>query len=257
MSLTRSKADSKRRLVDARGKDRHLPRRFGVMPHSGKGIWWADMAKRATLRIPGLCWLLVCSLPLIAMSHASTVEVTVTWAGNPDEDDVRGYILCYGAESRTTPGFSRYANEVDVGDVTKYSVTLPDDVPRWHFAVISYDSSRYESDYSPEYRWPRTEEFSIHAVASSGGAVLPKDTVWVVSGGSQRFAISPAFGHAIADVKVDDISVGAVSSYTFSNVAESHTLEASFLPNDGERAGTNSPKSGGGGGGGCFLGSLR
>jgi hypothetical protein len=34
-----------------------------------------------------------------------------------------------------------------------------------------------------------------------------------------------------ADVKIDGVSVGAVTSYTFTNVTAVHTIEATFAPN--------------------------
>ena len=47
-------------------------------------------------------------------------------------------------------------------------------------------------------------------------------------GGSQTFVITAATGYAIADVLVDGVSVGALTSYTFSNVTENHSIAASF-----------------------------
>src|SRR5439155_9080730 len=39
---------------------------------------------------------------------------------------------------------------------------------------------------------------------------------------------TPASCYQVADVLVDGASVGAVSSYTFSNVTDNHTITASF-----------------------------
>jgi hypothetical protein len=50
----------------------------------------------------------------------------------------------------------------------------------------------------------------------------------VNSGGSQILAITPASGYSISSVVVDGASVGAVSSYTFSNVTANHTISATF-----------------------------
>ena len=49
-------------------------------------------------------------------------------------------------------------------------------------------------------------------------------------GSRQSFAITPDANHRIADVLVDGVSVGAVSSYTFSKVTSNHTIAASFSP---------------------------
>src|SRR5439155_3248004 len=55
--------------------------------------------------------------------------------------------------------------------------------------------------------------------------------VSVANGASQRFSITAAPCYSIADVLVDGSSVGAVSSYTFTNVTTDHTIAASFSLN--------------------------
>ncbi len=47
-------------------------------------------------------------------------------------------------------------------------------------------------------------------------------------GSDQSFTITPATGYYIADVQADGVSVGAVSSYTFTNVTADHTVAAFF-----------------------------
>jgi len=42
------------------------------------------------------------------------------------------------------------------------------------------------------------------------------------------FKIIPDSGYKITNVKVDGVSVGAVSTYTFSNVTSDHKIEATF-----------------------------
>lgn len=70
--------------------------------------------------------------------------------------------------------------------------------------------------------------FGITASAGAGGAISPLNFTVVASGASQTYTITPNTGYSIADVLVDNVSVGAVASYTFSNVAASHTIAASF-----------------------------
>ncbi len=70
--------------------------------------------------------------------------------------------------------------------------------------------------------------FTITASAGSGGSISPAGSTPVVQGGSQTFTITPATGRHIDDVRVDGVSVGAVTSYTFSNVTAPHTIAASF-----------------------------
>jgi predicted ester cyclase len=70
--------------------------------------------------------------------------------------------------------------------------------------------------------------YSITATARAGGTIDPPGTVTVPEGEDLRFTITPESGYHIADVLVDDSSVGAVSSYTFRSVSSGHTIQAVF-----------------------------
>lgn len=72
---------------------------------------------------------------------------------------------------------------------------------------------------------------SITANAGNGGLITPSGVVGVKLGDSQTFMISPDSNYHIADVKVDNNSVGSVTSYTFTNVTGNHTIEATFVIN--------------------------
>ncbi|WP_217591905.1 DUF4073 domain-containing protein [Cohnella sp. GbtcB17] len=70
--------------------------------------------------------------------------------------------------------------------------------------------------------------FTLTATAGVGGSMSPAGNISLTQGGSQTFTIKPDEGYAILDVTVDGKSVGAVGSYTFSNVTEAHTIKADF-----------------------------
>lgn len=63
-------------------------------------------------------------------------------------------------------------------------------------------------------------------VNGTGGTITA--SCKVPKGGSKTFYITPATGYAIADVLVDGQSKGAVSSYTFKNVNENHSITVKF-----------------------------
>ena len=73
--------------------------------------------------------------------------------------------------------------------------------------------------------------YTINASAGTGGSISPSGAVAVSGGATQTFTITPNSGYRIADVLVDGSSVGAVSSFTFTNVNSSHTISASFAAN--------------------------
>jgi PKD repeat protein len=71
-------------------------------------------------------------------------------------------------------------------------------------------------------------QVTITASAGTGGSITPTGSVSVTCGASQTFTITPATGYAILDVLVNGASVGQVSSYTFTNVQSSQTIQAFF-----------------------------
>ena len=50
----------------------------------------------------------------------------------------------------------------------------------------------------------------------------------MAEGADKIFTITPNGGYTIANVKVDEKSVGAVDSYTFTDVNANHTISATF-----------------------------
>lgn len=70
--------------------------------------------------------------------------------------------------------------------------------------------------------------FSITTSVSGNGTITP-DSPSVEYGDSRTFTISPATGYHVADVTVDGVSQGAISSYTFNNVTANHSISATFV----------------------------
>ena len=73
--------------------------------------------------------------------------------------------------------------------------------------------------------------YSITTSFGPGGTISPIGIVSVNQGTSQTFTITPSLGYSVLDVKVDNVSVGAVTSYTFNNVLANHTISATFTIN--------------------------
>ena len=79
-------------------------------------------------------------------------------------------------------------------------------------------------------RDPFTALYLIRVNAEGNGSISPSMNVFVEAGGSREFTISPDRFFHIADVLVDQVSVGAVSNVPFGNVTTNHTVEALFAP---------------------------
>ena len=70
---------------------------------------------------------------------------------------------------------------------------------------------------------------TITASAGANGTITPSGAVVVNCGQSQTFTIAGDAGYQVLDVLVDAVSVGAVGTYTFTNVTAAHTISATFL----------------------------
>ena len=76
-----------------------------------------------------------------------------------------------------------------------------------------------------------TDQPQIYVIAQSdtGGSISPAGKITVNYGGSLTFNIKPQSGcYEIENVAVNGIAVGAVSSYTMSDIKESSTIQAFF-----------------------------
>jgi hypothetical protein len=69
---------------------------------------------------------------------------------------------------------------------------------------------------------------TITASAGTGGSISPSGTVSVGYGARRTFTIKSNTGYRVSRVLVDGASVGAVTAYTFSNVAANHTIAVTF-----------------------------
>jgi hypothetical protein len=131
---------------------------------------------------------------------------TSTWGNDPD-------FTHYVNVGRNQPdGWSTFSG--NIGDVFVYKAALSD-----------ADRRQLEADVTGKFL---ARAYKITVSAGEGGYVNPGGTVSVHPGGSQPFTISPLAGYAVANVTVDGVSQGAVSTYTFTNVTANHTLSASF-----------------------------
>lgn len=76
------------------------------------------------------------------------------------------------------------------------------------------------------------QTFNITANAGTGGTISPSGTTAVSYNGSQTYTITLDSGYAIDSVTVDGTDLSSPSSsYTFSNVTQSHSISVTFKQN--------------------------
>lgn len=72
------------------------------------------------------------------------------------------------------------------------------------------------------------DSYAIYSQAYPNGVISPSGTTTVATGNTQAYEITPDATYSVLDVLVDGSSVGAVTSYTFTNVRSVHSIEAYF-----------------------------
>lgn len=73
-----------------------------------------------------------------------------------------------------------------------------------------------------------TGTFTITATAGENGRISPSGDMPVNSNVKTTFSILPDYGYVVKDVLVNGTSVGAVESYTFSNLTDNAAITAEF-----------------------------
>ena len=124
-------------------------------------------------------------------------------------------------------------NEFGPWEKTQAKVTIPDKFQnaksvRFAFVYEGKDSTSLWLDNVQVYVEDPSQIHTITATAGEGGKIDPSGTVQINDGKSKTFTITPDAGRFISDVKVDGISVGTPTTYTFSKVTADHTIEVTF-----------------------------
>jgi Divergent InlB B-repeat domain/Domain of unknown function DUF11 len=116
-----------------------------------------------------------------------------------------------------TPGSGYHVSDLlvdgaSVGAVTSYTFT---NVTTTHTIAVSFAINTY----------------NITASAGTNGSISPTGITAVNHGSNLTYTLTPGTGYHVADLLVDGVSAGAVTSYTFTNVTTTHTIAASFAIN--------------------------
>jgi photosystem II stability/assembly factor-like uncharacterized protein len=117
--------------------------------------------------------------------------------------------------------------------------TLQNVTPNLNLQVDIDGNGQFETTMRPSDFF---KNLKIVATASPNGKINPSDNNIANYGDSLTFTITPNSGYVIADVMVDSISVGAVSSYTFYNIVRNHRIDATFSSSTGVKEDISLPK---------------
>ncbi len=140
------------------------------------------------------------------------------------------YLVVYSADTNGTINGAT-SQTINSGDDTSYVTAIPN--IGYHF--ISWSDgvlTATRSDANITSAFSVTANFAINTYeitssASSNGSITESQIVNY--GANKTFVITPSIGYRIGDVLIDGVSIGSVETYTFSNVATTHTISATFL----------------------------
>jgi hypothetical protein len=152
-----------------------------------------------------------------------TTEVTLAWDANASAPD--GYRIYQRTEGQAYD----YTQPVWEGASTSCTVYNLAYDTTYYFVARAYVGADESADSGEvSFSTPLAANYTILASINGDGAISPAGTVTVVEGTDQSFTITPNAGSTIVDVFVDGVSVGAVSTYTFTQVSQNHTVSADF-----------------------------
>lgn len=134
----------------------------------------------------------------------------------------------HGTEASIMTKVNARITSVTTGDDGKYYL----DTTNGYIYIYANKFSTYAIAYTQQKSYgggnsSGSTSYAITASAGTGGSISPS-SISVAGGGSKTFTITADEGYTISDVLVDGASVGAVSSYTFSNLSSAHTIRAVF-----------------------------
>lgn len=169
---------------------------------------------------------------LFSTAFVQAAQVTLAWDSNDPVPD--GYRVYY----RTEGGHYDYSAPVwpqqsDDSTLTTCTIDNLSADTTYSFVVRAFVENEESGDSNEiSYHTPAATitSYTISAGSGPNGSVYPGSAT-VNQGESQTFSFTADDGYAIADVQVDGVSVGPVSSYTFSSVSSDHAIHAFFTVN--------------------------
>ena len=173
---------------------------------------------------------------LYGLSDSETAELQASLEASKQE-----YALAQAAYNAAIASGDAEAAAAARAQMDAAHQSAEDTRSEYNYSGDSYgyeDGGYFNPNYnpSPSYYYddypiviPSVTYYSISASAGNGGSISPSGTTSVRRGDSQSYSISPSAGYEISNVKVDGASMGAISSYTFSNVTSNHSISATFV----------------------------
>jgi len=176
---------------------------------------------------PKLGWQL--TTPTVTTTAVSSITTTTAESGGNVTNDggasVTARGVCWSTSENPTISDSKTTDGTGTGEFTSSITGLS---PGTTYYVRAYATNSAGTGYGEQRSFTTTPTYTITATAGSNGSISPSGVVTVNHGDNKTFTITANANYYILDVKVDTLSQGAISFYTFTNVTSNHTIHASF-----------------------------
>jgi hypothetical protein len=97
-------------------------------------------------------------------------------------------------------------------------------------ALLTNDFDGEARGAAPDIGADEFVNYQMTATAGPDGSISPSGSFLTNAGTDLTFTMTPADCYVVSDVLVDGTSVGAVTTYTFTNIQADHTISVSFTP---------------------------
>lgn len=94
-------------------------------------------------------------------------------------------------------------------------------------AIDEYTFSNVQAAHTIDMQFAAANTITA-SVSGGNGSVYPSGATGVVSGRDKTFTFTPDYGYQVDQVLIDGVGVAIGSTYTFSNVQSSHTIEVIY-----------------------------
>jgi hypothetical protein len=204
---------------------------FSTTTLTSTGTWRFQLSVTDSSTIP----VTVTSNSAIVIVNSALLASVVTANPNPVQQSQPSTLISSPVLTGTSPYTYQWFQKTPGGEYiivgpNSESYTFPGSTITgdWAF-VIQVTDSAANSINSSELLLNvyETPTFTITVSQTAHGTITPGTTT-VSLGSDQSFTILPSSGYHISDVLVDGVSVGPVTSYTFTGVAADHTIAANF-----------------------------
>lgn len=164
----------------------------------------------------------------VASSHTISVTFAVTAYSITATSGANGNVAPAGITMVNSGGTLVYTITPDTG--YHLDILTVDGSPTSLTGLNTYTFTNVQAPHTISATFA-INTYTITATNGANGAVTPAGTTTYNYGATPTYNITPNAGYHVTDVLVNSVSVGAVTSYTFTSISANQAISATFAQN--------------------------